>query len=109
NIRHNLALIPAGIGHAEGYAWGKEQSHLVAHLPPKFGEKFDVVLMADVLFNHKEHYSMVKTLKRLLRVGSGRAYVFFTPHRTWLYHEDMNFFSRIKAEGGEVKELGTWK
>ncbi|RPA84570.1 hypothetical protein BJ508DRAFT_412638 [Ascobolus immersus RN42] len=109
NIRHNLTLMPAGSGAAEGYAWGKEQDHLLAHLPSGHGDRFDVVLMADLLFNHKEHPSMVRTLKRLLRVGTGRAYVFFTPHRTWLYHEDLNFFSRVKAEGGEVKELGTWK
>lgn len=110
NIAVNVEnLVPKGVGFAEGYAWGKESDALTRHLPPEAEGKFDVVLMADLLFNHKEHNSMVRSLKHLLRPGSGRGYVFFTPHRTWLYEKDMGIFDRVRRAGGWVEKVGEWK
>ncbi|EON64097.1 hypothetical protein W97_03327 [Coniosporium apollinis CBS 100218] len=124
NLRHNIAAtaarIPAGgKAVAEGYLWGADPSPLLAHLDAaarKEGEEvepgsrgFDVLVLADLLFNHSEHGKLVKTVQATLRrTGDARALVFFTPHRPWLLEKDVDFF-RLAAEGGLVVEkVGEW-
>ncbi|CAK7219057.1 Protein N-terminal and lysine N-methyltransferase efm7 [Sporothrix eucalyptigena] len=99
---------------ADGYIWGGDPVPLLAHLasasetasvsedPPKY----DVVLLADLLFRHAEHsklaYSVQHTLKK---TADSRAYVFFTSYRPWLRHKDLAFFGHACAAGLVVEHL----
>ena len=90
---------------AQRYLWGSHVGPLLAHLPdPNRG--FDVLLLADLLFNHHCHEALVSTvLKTLARVPSALALVFFTPYRPWLLDKDLAFFDLCKENGLSVLEL----
>ncbi|KAK8214723.1 Protein N-terminal and lysine N-methyltransferase efm7 [Zalaria obscura] len=89
--------------HAEGYLWGADTDKVVSYLPQGAqGEKFDVLILADLLFNHSEHAKLVASVQRTLkRSADARAYVFFTPYRPWLLQKDLAFFD-LAREGGFV-------
>lgn len=86
---------------AEGYLWGADPTPLRRHLPAG-EEKFDVLILADLLFNHSEHIKLISSVQQCLN-KEGEALVFFTPYRPWLYENDMNFF-KLAEEGGFVVE-----
>lgn len=90
---------------AEGYCWGNDPKELLGHLPDG-GEGFDVLILADLLFNHSEHGKLADTVKRTLKKsGEAKALVFFTPYRPWLFEKDMAFFELVKEEGFEVEKV----
>jgi nicotinamide N-methyltransferase len=64
------------------------------------GSDFDVLILADLLFNHSEHGKLIKTVQLSLNKSpASRAYVFFTPYRPWLYEKDLAFFDLAKESG----------
>lgn len=87
---------------AAGYVWGRDPTPLLSHLPP--GEKFDVMVLSDLLFNHSQHRALAESVALMLSRG-GRALVFFTPHRPWLYVEDMKFFGVVEERGLRVGKV----
>lgn len=88
---------------AEGYLWGADPAPLLAHLPEgEVVKKFDVLILADLLFNHSEHAKLLSSIQQTLSLD-GVALVFFTPYRPWLYEKDLDFF-RLADEGGFVVE-----
>ncbi|KAF4313247.1 nicotinamide n-methyltransferase [Botryosphaeria dothidea] len=106
NLRWNAAnassAIPAGVVEVQGYLWGADVGPLAAGK-----EGFDVLILADLLFNHSEHGKLVESVKRTLkRSAEAVAYVFFSPYRPWLLEKDLAFFDRARAEGFRVRELG---
>jgi len=65
---------------------------------------FDLLILADLVFNHTEHAKLLSTVRLTLRHSlSARALVFFTPYRPWLYEKDMAFFD-LAREGGFTVE-----
>ena len=90
---------------AEGYCWGADVGPLCSHLPdPRSG--FDVLILADLLFNHSEHGKLVATIEVALSKSAGaRALVFFTPYRPWLYEKDMAFFDLAREKGFRVEKI----
>ena len=93
---------------AEGYCWGADTTPLLAHLPASSSEDegFDILILADLLFNHSEHGKLVSTIKSTLkRDGEAKALVFFTPYRPWLLEKDMAFFERVREEGLAVEKV----
>lgn len=113
NLAHNITACsslpqPAStVVVAEGYIWGSSPTKLLAHLPsPNHG--FDLLLLADLLFNHSCHDALVSTiLHTLARTSDARALVFFTPYRPWLLEKDMAFFNVCRDQGlvvGKVME-----
>ncbi len=90
---------------AEGYLWGADPALLLAHLPvPEEG--FDVLILADLLFNHSEHTKLVNSVQQTLSKRDGsKALVFFTPYRPWLYENDMNFFKLADEAGFDVEKV----
>jgi nicotinamide N-methyltransferase len=90
---------------AAGYLWGANVSPLVQLLPnDRQGRGFDLLILADLLFNHSEHHKLVKSVQdALTRSASAQALVFFTPYRPWLLQKDLAFFDLAK-EGGFVVE-----
>ncbi|KAH6862586.1 putative methyltransferase-domain-containing protein [Alternaria alternata] len=86
---------------AEGYLWGAPTDDLMKYLPDSSG--FDVLVLADLLFNHSEHAKLIKTVQLTLKKSpTSRAYVFFTPYRPWLYEKDMAFFDLARESGFTV-------
>jgi nicotinamide N-methyltransferase len=69
------------------------------------GSGFDVLILADLLFNHSEHAKLIKTVQLTLKKSpTSRAYVFFTPYRPWLYEKDLAFFDLAKEAGFTVNK-----
>eukprot|EP00834_Sanchytrium_tribonematis_P007095 NODE_593_length_5604_cov_0.739691.p5 type:complete len:230 gc:universal NODE_593_length_5604_cov_0.739691:2527-3216(+) len=67
-------------------------------------DKFDVILMADLVFNHSEQDKLLRTAKKSL-AHEGVVLVFFTSHRPWLREKDLEFFKKAVIHGFAVKEL----
>ena len=78
----------------EGYIWGNDFKPL---LDFNSGEKFDLLLLSDLVFNHSEHDKLLRTVKGLLK-GTGKALVVFSPHRPKLLNEDLRFFEKAESE-----------
>lgn len=66
---------------------------------------FDVLILADLLFNHSEHTKLVKTVQLMLKKSpESRAFVFFTPYRPWLLEKDLAFFDLARDSGFVVNK-----
>lgn len=89
-----------------GYQWGKD---LEPVLKLNNGEKFDVAILSDLVFNHPCHLQLLQSLDGCLK-RDGFALVTFTHHRPHLIKEDLHFFKLAKKKFGfNVEELGTVK
>ena len=85
----------------EGYLWGAPSQHLTKHLSNASG--FDVIILADLLFNHSEHAKLIKSVQLMLKKSAtSKAYVFFTPYRPWLLQKDLDFFPLAEQSGFTV-------
>lgn len=90
---------------AEGYLWGFPTDPLVSHLAVP-SQRFDTLLLADLLFNHHCHKALVSTIfEALAHTPDARAVVFFTPYRPWLLEKDMAFFDLCREKGLAVQKV----
>ncbi|KAK5101856.1 Protein N-terminal and lysine N-methyltransferase efm7 [Lithohypha guttulata] len=90
---------------AKGYLWGNDTQTLQDELDAS-NNGFDILILADILFNHSEHTKLITTLQKTLKHDSNaRALVFFTPYRPWLLQKDMDFFELAREAGFRVKKL----
>jgi nicotinamide N-methyltransferase len=114
NMQKNIDLCDEGDGDelkgkiaktidAAGFIWGTDVQPLLARLPPSHS-KFDVLILADLLFRHSEHGALVKTIKEAM-TEDGTAYVFFTSYRPWLREKDMKFFDVAREAGMLVEKV----
>lgn len=106
NLEKNCALLPEpGKCRAAGYLWGASTEGLKAHLPESEREDgFDLLILADLLFNHSEHAKLVSSVQKTLKKDpAAQALVFFTPYRPWLLEKDLAFFD-LARDGGFVVE-----
>ncbi|KAJ2357253.1 Protein N-terminal and lysine N-methyltransferase efm7 [Coemansia sp. RSA 2618] len=78
-----------------GHRWGHEIDKIRAL---NHGEKYDVLILCDLVFNHSEHPGLLRSVIELM-AENGRAYVFFTHHRPWLVAQDLAFLDRAKENG----------
>ncbi|KKY27687.1 putative nicotinamide n-methyltransferase nnt1 [Phaeomoniella chlamydospora] len=110
NLRENIEsceLLPEPPNiYAEGYLWGASTEALTRHLSPSDEARFDLLILADLLFNHSEHQKLAATItKTLKKTPAAQALVFFTPYRPWLYEKDLAFFDLAKAQGLVVTRI----
>ncbi|KAJ5197785.1 uncharacterized protein N7498_006902 [Penicillium cinerascens] len=118
NMQHNAELsahlIPEAPEsrkrlHVEGYKWGNPVEPLLAHLPPTADgapSGFDVLIMADVVYAHREHGNLVKTMQRTLKKDPNSvALVIFTPYEPWLLPQTERFFPMAEAGGFTVTKI----
>jgi EEF1A N-terminal glycine/lysine methyltransferase len=107
NISHGILLPFQCNIHAEGYLWGGDTITLTQHLPEKEQLKgFDLLILADLLFNHSEHAKLVSTVQQCLKKSpAAQALVFFTPYRPWLLEKDLAFFDLAKQAGFQVENI----
>ena len=62
--------------------------------------RFDVVLMADLLFNRSEHEKLLRTLHQVLVPVTGEAWCIFSHHDPLKAPQDLNFFERAERDFG---------
>lgn len=107
NVEHCKQLSSPPNLHAEGYLWGASTAHLVSHLPDQEADSgFDLLILADLLFNHSEHAKLLSTIQQTLkRSPHAQALVFFTPYRPWLLGKDLAFFDLARAAGFVVEQI----
>jgi len=98
---------------AQGYLWGADTESLLEHLnhegavspPQEGGNKFDLLILGDLLFNHSEHTKLLLSIRRTLaRSADARAVVFFTPYRPWLLAKDLAFFELVQRVGSPPED-----
>lgn len=105
NINHCDALADRNVISAEGYLWGNASDGLKSHLDSQ-SDGFDLLILADILFNHSEHEKLVESLRITMKKSpDARALVFFTPYRPWLLEKDLRFFELVKEAGFSVGKL----
>lgn len=102
NIEQNKSLLEKHVGRslpmtAMGYIWGNDVTPLL-NCEGQNGERFDFVILSDLVFNHSEHKKLVETCAKTVK-PDGCILVVFTPHRPKLYHRDLNFFSLAEQRG----------
>lgn len=76
------------------HLWGRDVTPILAL---NNNEKFDVVLLADVIFNHNQQKQLLESLYKTLKPKTGIALVYFTHHKPWLAHKDIEFFENGAA------------
>jgi len=104
NIDHSIDSSYRHLIAAQGLLWGGDVEPLKGQLENPDG--FDLLILADILFNHSEHGHLIKTLQQTLRrTHDAQALVFFTPYRPWLLEKDMNFFDLARSAGFQVRKL----
>ena len=105
NIEHCFPLENRSSIVAEGFLWGSQSSCLKCHLQPD-ADSFDLLILADILFNHSEHEKLLTTVRECLRkTTESVALVFFTPYRPWLLDKDLSFFALARASGFVVNKI----
>ncbi|KAI1631444.1 hypothetical protein F4809DRAFT_166170 [Biscogniauxia mediterranea] len=91
---------------ADGYVWGADPAHLIAHLEPVGTNSFDVLILADLLFRHSEHGHILDSVETTMsRQKDSKAFVFFTSYRPWLQHKDLAFFDLARERGFVVDKI----
>lgn len=103
---------------AKGYVWGADPAPLLAALPAHSpnskqssssssaaAAKFDVLILADLLFRHSEHGHLLDTIRDTMSPNGGKSFVFFTSYRPWLQHKDLAFFDLARERGFVVEKL----
>jgi nicotinamide N-methyltransferase len=100
---------------AQGYLWGADPAPLLAHITSTSDNcsatrgtlpGFDILILADLLFNHSEHAKLISTVQQTLSHSpSSKAFVFFTPYRPWFLEKDLAFFDLAHEAGFNVEKV----
>ncbi|ODV79930.1 uncharacterized protein CANTADRAFT_25722 [Suhomyces tanzawaensis NRRL Y-17324] len=93
----------------KGYIWGNDVGDLISSTEDE-DNKFDLIILSDVVFNHTEHDKLLKTCRDTLK-KDGKCLVVFSPHRPWLLEKDLEFFTRCEEHEfkAEKIDLVVWK
>lgn len=104
NIRFNMSKYANG--KVTGFKFGASPEPL---MEMNGGEKFDILILSDVIFNHTVHKELMKSVADLLK-DDGYALVLFTHHRTHLVKEDLAFIEIAERDFGlSWEEIDTVK
>jgi nicotinamide N-methyltransferase len=107
NIMKNaMANIPEkvadGTFNVQGYLWGTRNIDLDE--PMLSDGKFDVILMADLVFNHSQHTNLLKTCVEML-ANDGIILKTYTHHVAKWAYRDMEFFNIAKNFGFQAEKI----
>lgn len=111
NVEHNL--IPEGIMETRGFIWGNDKASIYGveqKLVINEEEKFDLIILLDLVFNHTEHLKLLQDCRDLCK-KNGKVFVVFSPHRPKLLEKDLEFFETAKQYDfkPEKIDLVNWK
>lgn len=117
NVDHCEGLDPSKVL-VRGFIWGQDETQLCYdelnenQLPEKIeeSEKFDLIILSDLVFNHTEHHKLLGNCRAALK-RDGVALVVFSPHRPWLLDNDLAFFTECEEFEFKAKkiEMVNWK
>ena len=108
NLRHNLDNHGSSSSLAEtkmlakGFLWGSGTGELLAL---NDGHPFDIIILADVVFNHSEHEKLVRSCTELLTPDTGTIICAFTHYRPWLAERDLQFLEHARKAGFTVEKV----
>ncbi|EEA27248.1 Protein N-terminal and lysine N-methyltransferase efm7 [Talaromyces marneffei ATCC 18224] len=111
NMRRNAVaaapMIPEGSQlHVAGYKWGADIDELISFLPEDSTKAFDTLIMADVVYSHREHPNLIKTMQETLKKSKDAvALVIFTPYQPWLLPKTEKFFPLAEENGFVVTKV----
>lgn len=96
-------LLENGQFQARGFLWGDDCSPLIKH------GKFDLILLADLIFNHSQHVKLLETCRDVLKKG-GVVLTTFSHHLPQHKQKDLGFFAHAHAAGfsSECVRTETW-
>lgn len=104
--------VPEGVLHALGYVWGQPVAPLLEPLHATSSsssthEQFDVIILADLIFNRSEHDKLLWTCRECLK-DDGVVWVAYSHHDPHKKDKDLEFFTKAEEErfGFLVKEVG---
>ncbi|KAJ6621369.1 putative methyltransferase-domain-containing protein [Mycena sp. CBHHK59/15] len=107
NVQETLPVSLKADVSVQGYIWGHAVQPLLSALPTKAGG-FHLIILSDLVFNHSQHDSLLKTCEHALApVPDACVLVFYTHHRPHLAHRDMEFFSKAREQGWTCEEILT--
>ncbi|KAJ3479032.1 hypothetical protein NLI96_g9346 [Meripilus lineatus] len=117
NVSKNFAPDLAKSVFIQGYIWGHPVKDLLSMSRRDSASGFDVLILSDLIFNHSQHDSLLKTCDEALAREDTEdksrpvpcVLVFYTHHRPHLAHRDMEFFEKAKARGWTCEEVVTEK
>ncbi|PGH34541.1 hypothetical protein GX50_02624 [[Emmonsia] crescens] len=96
----------------EGFKWGADPERVLRHLPEDAGvgangrRGFDLLILADVIYNHPQHGELIASVKQTLkRTRDAVAFVVFTPYQPWLFEKIVAFFPRAEESGFVVTKV----
>lgn len=110
NMRQNAetaaSQIPEGSHlHVAGYKWGADTDEIKSFLPAG-ATAFDTLIMADVVYSHREHPNLIKTMQQTMKKSAGAvALVIFTPYQPWLLPKTEKFFPLAEESGFRVTKV----
>jgi len=115
NVSRNLEVEERKRVDVQGYIWGKSVHSLLEALSlPTQSSKFDLIILSDLIFNHSQHDTLLKTCELVISPNTPQAstpdpcvLVFYTHHRPHLAHRDMQFFTKAKERGWTCTEIFT--
>lgn len=104
NVETNLTPTQQHRVTVQGFQWGQPVSNLIST------GLYDLILLADLIFNHTEHYNLLKSCKECLD-SNGSVLVIFTHHVVKWAERDLKFFERATEPqfGFRVENLGIEK
>jgi nicotinamide N-methyltransferase len=114
NMQHNAdasaSMVPTDPPsklYVTGYKWGADVEPLLTYIPEESrSEGFDVLIMADVVYSHREHGNLVKTMQMTMKkTREAVALVIFTPYEPWLLPQTERFFPLAEAGGFTVTKV----
>ncbi|KAJ7281807.1 putative methyltransferase-domain-containing protein [Mycena rebaudengoi] len=107
NLEHNVKVnLPGSLADrvsVQGYIWGHAVQPLLDALPPTVAG-YNLIILSDLVFNHSQHDSLLKTCKLCLAPGAC-VLVFYTSHRPHLAHRDREFFTKAREQGWTCEEI----
>lgn len=104
NIEDNFEAIKPHVANSvevKGFIWGNDVASLFgAQEDTEITEKdkFDLVILSDLVFNHTEHEKLLKTCQETCK-KNGKCFVVFSPHRAHLVDADLKFFETCEHYG----------
>ncbi|KAI8808429.1 putative methyltransferase-domain-containing protein [Cladochytrium replicatum] len=88
------AQLQSGAVKIVGYLWGDDASDVLGALDE--GERFDLIILADLVFNHNQHRQLLSSIERTL-APNGIVLCSFSHHVPKRAPQDLAFFELAQA------------
>jgi len=106
NLQWNLDINVEGDAHkrshSRGFLWGASVHEL---LTLNGCQKYDVLILCDLLFNHSEHQKLIKSCQELLAID-GLIWCVYTHYLPDRIQKDLRFLELSAEAGFQVEHVG---